>query len=480
MGLFKRNRAGEKAAPSVLYTPRLIEVLRTFDGTAAAFGVLYRELAPVRTVVDFLSDAVSTTSLKVYRREESGRTDARLHPLAVLLRNPESTVSARSLISQTMHDLGVYGNAYWRILRSGSTVAALVPMPPERVIPRGGDIQAPSVYDFTPLGSGIPIALSRDEVVHFRLYDPDDRRIGSSKLAALRPILAEEIEASRNRQGFWKNAARQDFILATEEDEWPVDKQERFREAWQSKQAGSATAGKTAVLFGGMKPYPISFSAKDAEFLAGRKFVLEAAARCYNIPLSLLGLTETATFASQKEFHKALYQDTLPPWYQLIESEIDLQLLPWFGDEPGGDVYVEFNVDSKLAGSFEEQVGYLSTAIGRPWMEVAEGRSRTNLPDRNDPNDILLAIPTNNVQLSGPGAPDPVAPPAPAALPPSAAQPAALRAASRAADLKTALDHQQRSVLSRIGAGGEFDIERWNRQLALTVAEWNGSETENG
>ncbi len=466
MGLFSRKSRGEKSAPSVQYTPRFVDLVRAFDGTAAGYGSLYRELAPVRTVVDFLADAVSTTSLKVYRREESGRPEARNHPLAVLLRNPERTVSARSLISQAMHDLGVYGNAYWRILRSNGEVAALVPMPPERIIPKGGDLQAPSQYDYTPLGSPDPITLPREQVVHFRLYNPEDRRIGSSKLAALRPILAEEIEASRNRQGFWRNAARMDFVLSTEQgdDEWPEDKQKRFRETWQEAYTGSEKAGKTALLIGGVKPYPISFSAKDAEFIEGRKFVLEATARCYNVPLPLLSLTETATYASQKEFHKQLYADCLPPWFELVQSEIELQLLPWFGEEPGGDIYVEFDVMSKLAGSFEEQAALLTSAVGRPWMEVAEARQKMNLPSRDDPLDNELAIPTNNVSLGTPM--------------PMDAQPEQLTlAASAPRSLKEALDHQQRSVLSRVGAGGKFDVDGWNRRLALTLADWNGTES---
>lgn len=477
-GLRRRSKADQPVgAASVNFTPRLLQVI-AYDGHLASYGSLYRELAPVRTVVDFLADAVSTTSLKVYRRTDSGRPEVRMHPMAVRLREPEPTLSGRALVSQTVHDLGVYGNGYWRLMFLRGDVAAIVPMPPERVVPRGGDLLAATVFDFYPLGSGVPITLSRDEVVHFRLYNPEDRRIGSSKLAALRPILLEEIEASRSRRGFWGNAARQDFILSTDEAEWPDDKKDRFAERWRASYTGAERAGRTALLFDGMKPYPISFSAKDAEFIEGRKFVLEAAARVFNIPVSLLSLTETATFASQKEFHKTLYQDTLPPWYQIIESEIATQLAPHFADVE--DVYAEFNVESKLRGSFEEQAAVISTSVGRPWMTVHEARDRMNLPDRADPTDDELAIPTNNVSLGPPTSPPPPSTP-PVSPNGSGANGSAMpqmAAASRAASLKDALDHQARSVLSRVGAGGSFDVERWNRKLALTVAEWGDTTTE--
>lgn len=408
--LFEREdrKTGRKAAPLVSVTPSLVEIIRAFDGSPQSYAALYRELPPVRAVVDYLADAVASTSLKMYRRTPMGRPEERNHPMARLLRSPNPELTTRGLIAGTVRDIAVYGNAYWLKVEAAGGTRWLVPVPPWRVRPRGGDLLAPAKFDLW-LG-GPPVTRQRQDVVHFKFYDPEDRRIGSSKLQALRAILAEEIEAARHREGFWKNAARRDGVIERPFAEngvqipaWSEDERKRFRESWQGRHSGSENAGVVPILEDGMHWVADSFSPKDSEFIAGREFILEATARVFNVPLAVLGLTKTATYASQREFHKALYQDTLPPWYELLQSEMELQLFPWFDEEPADtDLYVEFNVEAKLRGSFEEQAGILSTAIGRPWMTVKEGRDLSNLDDRGDPTDSELAVPTNNVSLGAP------------------------------------------------------------------------------
>lgn len=469
-------RRRSKSVPSVVASVRLVELLRAWNGAVGSYAQVYRQLPPVRTVVDFLADAVSTTPIKVHVRQDNGRPEVRGHPLARTLRHPNPELSTRGLLAGTVKDVGIYGNAYWEIVEDTSAPAGLwlVPQPPARVIPKGGDVMAAAVYEIWPVSidsvvpSSTPRRVGARNMVHFRLYDPEDRRVGTSKIEAVRQILAEEIEASRQREAFWKNAARREGVIERPADAptWTDQERKLFREDWQARHSGPGGGGLAPVLEDGMSWNPDTFSPKESEFLEGRKFVLEAVARVYNVPLPLLSLTETATFASQKEFHRQLYQDTLPPWYELLQSEIELQLLPWFDTSADPDVYVEFAVESKLRGSFEEQAGVLKDAIGRPWMTVEEGRQLFNMPDRGDATDKELAVPVNNVVL---GAPEPgAAAPAPAALPPAA--PSSQVVAGKALGLKEALDRQQRAVLSRVGAGAPFDAERWNRELGELVA----------
>ncbi len=473
MGLFKRKKPDAKSAASITATPQLVEILRMWNGAAGSYAAIYRQLPPVRTVVDFLSDAVSTTSLKVYRRTADGRPEARDHPLAVLLRHPHPRLSQRSLIANTVHDLALYANAYWLKIEAPSG-RMLMPVPPARVVPRGGDMISPDRYEIWPVAFDTvgafgtrAITVGAEEMVHFRTYDPEDRRIGTSKLEALRQILAEEVEASRNRESFWKNAARREGVIERPGDAppWSDDARKRFREDWQARTSGPTRGGIAPVLEEGMTWNPDTFSPKEAEFLEGRKFVLEATARVYNVPLPLLSLTETATYASQREFHKALYVDTLPPYFELLQSEIELQLLPWFDSSLDPSIYVEFNVESKLRGSFEEQASVLSTAVGPgvAWMSVHEARDRQNLPSRHDPLDDELARPLN-ITFGAP--PEPVAPAPPAAVP---ALPAA--ASRDILAIKRTLDREVHAALERMAKGEEFDFDRWNRQLAAVTGQ---------
>jgi len=100
-----------------------------------------------------------------------------------------------------------------------------------------------------------------------------------------------------------------------------------------------------------------------------------------------------------KEQHKNLYQDSLGPWLAMIEEDIVLQLLTDYDDSDG--VYVEFNIQEKLQGSFEEQAQGFQTAVGRPWMEANEARARMNLPQLAGGDGLALPL---NMLIGDPAA----------------------------------------------------------------------------
>lgn len=444
--LLPRRRA--KSAPLVTASPRLIELFRAYDELVLSFGSAYRKLAPVRTVVDFLATAVATTPLKFYERTDAGRPRVYDHPVARALRSPAPNLSTYRLLFGTVADLAVYAQAYWYGMKSETGRRMIVPLPPERVQPRDGDVISASEYWYWPgnAASAQPKIIRAEDMVHFRLYDPVDRRTGSSKLEAVRNILREEIAASANREGFWKNAARPAGWIERPVDapEWTSEDEKRFLEDWRALYSGDAKSGGTPIVADGMKYHPEAFSPRDSEFVQGRKFVLEATARVYGIPLPLLSLTETATYASTREFHKMLYQTTLPPWFEMIQSEIELQMFPWFGEDPTStNLYAEFDVEAKIRGSFEEQAAVFKDLIGRPIMTAREGRDRLNLEPRDDPRDDELAIPTNNVALI-PADGSPIAPTVPAP-PPGAADAA-----------KQWLQRMRQVYRSRAGAKAPF------------------------
>ena len=454
-----------KAEGDVTFTPPLVEILQLFDGTAASYGSVYRQLQPVRTVVDFLADAISSTPLKFYRRRDDGRPEERDHPVSQLFRAPNPGLTPRRHIFGIAADLLVYGRAYDRFVPAArGRPATLIPLPPYRVTPKGGDLVQPAQYEFWAPDGSAPVRYGADEVIDLHLYDPEDRRIGSSKLQALKAILDEEVEASKNRKGYWKNSARTGGWIEYpfEKGALTPDQLDRVRESLQATHSGSEGAGKTGILEEGGHFNRDGFSPRDSEFLEGRKFVLEATARVYNLPLALLSMTETATYASQREFRKQLYTEVLPPWYELIVSEIELQLFPWYTGT--SDLYAEFVTEAKLRGDFVDQAAVLNTAIGRPWLTAKEGRVIQNLPDRGVDQDAELVIPVGpNYALEGMAA----------AVSTPAAPELAVVAELPAEGLRRALvefwDRQERAVVPKVSSGEAFHHQRWNRQLAPLV-----------
>jgi HK97 family phage portal protein len=359
-----------------------------------SYSAIYRSQPSVYTVVEFLAWQLSQIGIKVYERvSDTDRRQLSDSPIAQLLREPAPGLTYTRFMHRTVADLCIFGNCYWLKLQRGDS-RMVVPLPAPSVTPRGGTLLQADVYQ-VGIGSGQQ-AFNGEDVIHFRRYSPDDARIGVSPLEPLRRIIAEEASSSRAREVFWrKNANMGGLLIRSADNPLSAEARDRLREDWRRYSRGGDREGDTALLEDGIDFKPISFSPKEAEFIEGRKLTLETVARAFNIPLSVLGLTQTATYASQKEFHKALYQDTLGPWATMIEDEIQHGLVPWFTNDP--DVYVEFNLEEKLRGSFEEKASQLLDAGGGPYMTRNEVRALLNLPRMDDEQADELVI-TNNMQ----------------------------------------------------------------------------------
>lgn len=365
--------------PISSFTPDFVEMVRTDATSGLAPSSIYRTQPAVRICVDFLAENIAQLKLKTYRRvSQTDREYVPTSPLGRLLARPNPRMSGYDLIYRLVADVALYDNAYLLKVRNGMSDRQLYPLPPAYCWPDGGDIlTGPARYKLDT-GEGGTTDIPVDQVVHIRGYNPLDTRTGQSRLHALAQVIREEQAASEHRTNYFRNAARREGIIHRPLDapKWSESAVERFREDWRNLHSGASNAGRTAILEDGMTWNADSFSLRDSEFIEGREWALDLVATAYHIPLSVLSRKQTSTFASAKEFHKALYQDTLGPWCAMIEQAFALQLVPEFY---GPDLYVEFNIDEKLQGSFEEQADAARNAVQVPYMSVDDMRALRGL-----------------------------------------------------------------------------------------------------
>lgn len=471
--------------------------MQMYDRYHYDYATLYRTQPNVRVCVEFLARNIAQLGLHVFRRvSDTDRERLADHPLAQVLAKPlppEFKVTRYRLIEHLVGDLGVYFNAYWLKVRRDDLPAGLLRIPPPYIEVEGGLV--PTGYKINLIGAD-PMAVNVSEIVHFRGYNAESAITGLSPLETLRRILAEEHAAGDYREHFWRNAARMGGIIERPAGapEWSETARARFKAEFEALYSGGDNSGKTAILEEGMTWRAGTFNPQESEYLAGRKLTREECARAYHIPLPMVGILDHATFSNIKEQHKNLYQDSLGPWLALIEQDIELQLLPEFGDTDR--VYCEFNIAEKLAGAFEDQVQALQAAVGRPWMTANEARARMNLPSMG--GDAERLVTPLNVIVGGQASPRDSAPTSGTA---SKAKVAGLN--SHMPEMQRAHEEKWTEVLSRhyrrqeaaimpripegpgkadIG-GVWFDEERWNRELTedlfrlnvFTAEAWAGT-----
>lgn len=368
------------------------------ESYTADYAEIWRRQPEVRTVVDFLGRNIASLGIHTFSRV--GDTDRKRlpqHPLARLLAAPGLPGMPKTryrLIDALVRDKAIYDLAYWWKVRGDGGTRSLVRLPPRMVTPKGDNWLYPDYFEVR--GNRGVQRLAPDEVVFFRGYDPDTETSATSPLESLRIVLAEAYSASQMRTGLMNNGARLSGYIkrpapVAGQQDWSSKARENFKEQWQQQYTGSGEqVGGTPVLEDGMDFVKVSATPEELQYVDVRKLTREEVASAYHIPPPMVGILDHATFSNIEQQHRMLYQDTLGPWLEEIKLEIEAQLLPDLDTDPA--VYVEFNLASKLAGSFEEQVTTLVGATGGPFMTRAEARARQNLPHIEGTDDLILPL----------------------------------------------------------------------------------------
>jgi len=410
---------------------------------------LYRTQPHLQTVVSFLARNVAQLGLQMFDRvSDTDRARITDDPAILLLRHPNRTMTGYELMYTLVSDLALYDQAYWIVLPDANSVSgwALRPIPPEWVTStHDGTLFEPASYMVTP-PAGERVEISASDMLVFHGWNPTDPRSGTSPVAALKDVLAEQIDSWRFRRQLWKRGGRIGTVLLRPKDapQWGDSDRERFIRDWKEFQDNGVKAGSTPLLEDGMTLNRVGFSAREEEWSEATKLSLQTVASIYHVNPVMVGILDNANFSNTREFRKMLYSETLGPLLRMIEDRLNTFLLPRISVHE--NAYVEFNLAAKLAGDFEEQASVLSTSAGAPWMTVNEARARQNLPAVDGGDDLVVPL---NVIKGGQSSPQDGGSPLPAVED----------------AVKAWLDRRGRAAESAKGAGVEIDEARFEREL---------------
>lgn len=370
------------------------DVRRFLDQSPAE---LYRTQPHLQTVINFRARNVAQLGLHVYDRvSDTDRRRVKGSAVGMLLDQPNPDQTLFELMRGLVCDLDLYGVAYWLLIpdagsRSGWQIRPVSPVWVTET--SGGSMWAPEKIRVAP-GNGRDDWLDASDFIIFRSWNPSGSLSSVSPIEALKDILAEQIEAWRYRRQVWERGGRVGAYISrpaeTAGGSWSDEARQRFRADWRAFVASGAKAGSTPILEDGMKLERVGFSAREDEWVESTKLSLQTVASVYHVQPVMIGSTEGASYASTREFRSMLYTETLGPLLAMIQARLNQFLVPRI--EPDTKLYVEFNIEAKLAGNFEEQAGILSTATGAPWMTVNEARAKRNLPSLPDGDGLVVPL----------------------------------------------------------------------------------------
>ena len=367
---------------------------------------LYATQSNLHAVVSFLSSSVAQLPLKVYTRAgEAARQRDRTSAAARLLWLPNPDQTSYEFIEGLLTEYFLMGSVFVWVLPDAESESGYQ----LRIIPREWIVNTTSSTNYAPdkirisSKSGNVVEVPRDMFVQFRMYNPGNPGGYQSPISALKQTLTEQVSADKFRTEIWRSSGRFNAYLTRPANVQPWDENQRkafltaFREGWGK---GGENSGKMPLLEDGMEIKPYAFNAKEAQYAETKQLSREDVAAAYHVNPSLIWHTSTQTYASAKDNARALYADCLGPTLQMIQQRINAFLLPMIGADP--NTYVEFYLDEKLKGSFEERASILQSAVGGPWLTRNEARADNNMPPIEGGDQLIVPL---NVTEGGQASP---------------------------------------------------------------------------
>jgi HK97 family phage portal protein len=339
------------------------------------------EIVAFFSAVSLISDTISTLPCGAYLR--IGATRRPLNPRPMWLDQPDIDLSTRAaFFQQVFSSLLVHGNSYTRVFRDAQgQVVNLVNLNPEKIEVERSKIGR-KIYRYQDEAR----PLNSDEVIHIvDLIMPGELK-GMSRVETLKQALGLNIALSDYAARFFGTGASAQGVI-----EFPgnltSEQAKQLADGFDSRHRnGTRRAHKTGVLSGGAKFVNTGTDPEASQALESRKFAVEEIARAFNVPLHLLGVPGTASYASVEQNNLQFVSMTLRPLAEKVEGAFS-RLLP-------GDAFIKFQFGDLLRADLEAriqsysvgtQAGFYSTNDIRRLedMEPVEGGDQYRVPLAN-------------------------------------------------------------------------------------------------
>ena len=320
------------------------------------------------------------------------------HPIYGLL-NVESNedMTAHSWRELTISDLCLYGNSYSFIQRNGAGEAvSLEHLRPDYMYMQRDAANQP-YYQYY---AGAVSDKANEEIKQrrFRPFDilhcltatGGDGILGLAPIAAMRNLIATELQLEEYVSRFFANSARPSGIL-TMPGTLSAEAAARLRESWQKQQGGVFNSGRIAVLENGLTFNTVSTNMVENQMIDVRKYCRAQIASAFGVPSFKIGATESISYSSQEQGEAAFITSTLANYASIIEQEVNRKL---FKRNNGNDYYTRINFDDLQRGDRASRYNSYNIGLTTGLLSINEARALESLPSIGEVGDTVR-VPLN-------------------------------------------------------------------------------------
>ena len=311
----------------------------------------YSENAIVKKCIDLISNNASRVAIELYR----GDQQVEEHPLLDLLYNPNPVQGQVEFFTSLYSYLLISGNSY--MLESGAENTPpieLYTLRPDRIRIKGSSRAIPEAYNYLVGGQVIESydvdqATGKSKVKHIKLFNPMDDYYGLSPIQSAATDIDQHNLANKHNVNLLQNGARPSGAVIFKPKD-PTGAQIQLSDLQRNQLmndltqrfSGTGNAGKPMLLEGDFDWKEMGLSPKDMDFIQLKNMSAKDIALIFGVPSQLIGIPDAQTYSNFAEAKLALYNETIIPLLDRIQSDLNEWLVPKFGD----DLELRYDIDS--------------------------------------------------------------------------------------------------------------------------------------
>ena len=342
------------------------------------YGEYYAGSTPVYAAIRVRAEALARPPVVVYRRVAGGPRlpVAPEHPAQQLLERVNRWYTRADLWRATEIYLNLWGSAFWMLDYDADGRPEIWPLRPDRVsiVPD----RERYIRGFIYQGQGRTMALTTEEVVWFRYFNPLEEYAGLSPVAPARLAVDMGRDGLRFNRNFLRNSAQPDFVMLTNEDMNDREVDDFYRR-WEARFRGPERARRPAVASFVRDIKTLGLSHREMDFIQGLRWSLEEVSRAYGVPRPLLSDLERATFSNVNAAERFFWRNTMVPEMAYLSQQVTRGLFPLLGYT---NLEMEFDLTTieALAEDDNARTNRETQLLDRGVLTINEVRQSRGLP----------------------------------------------------------------------------------------------------
>ncbi len=348
------------------------------------------EIVAFFSAVSLISDTISTLPVDALYKADGEIYPYRPRPAWVDQPDVDNTRQAH--YQQVLVSLLVSGNSFTRVFRDpNGEIVNLVVLDPGTV-----EIKRNALGRKMFQVEKESKLLTSEDIIHITdLLEPGALR-GMSRVSKLSDALGVASALQSYAATFFGQGATTAGVIEFPGPLLTAEQAKTLQDGFDSRHKGWRKAHKTGILSGGATYKQTTVPNDSAQFLESRRFAVEEIARAFNIPLHMLGVPDTASYASVEQNAIQFVTHTLRPYVEKIEWAYT-RLLP-------NPAYLKFNVNGLMRGDFQTRIQAYSVASQAGFMSINDIRKLEDLRSVEGGN--VYRVPLANVNLSASDLPE--------------------------------------------------------------------------